>query len=48
MAITKEKKQEVVDLLATGLKDSETTYFTDFTGVDVNSYRGCQRPGYGR
>lgn len=43
MAITKEKKQEIVDLLATGLKDSETTYFTDFTGVDVNSMNALRR-----
>ncbi len=43
MAKTKEQKQEVVELLVSGLKENETTFFTDFTGVDVNSINALRR-----
>ncbi|MCP4229398.1 MAG: 50S ribosomal protein L10 [bacterium] len=43
MAITKEKKREIVEFITTRLEKSETAYFTDFTGVDVNNLNALRR-----
>ena len=43
MAITKEKKREIVEFITSGLEKSETTFFTDFTGVDVNNLNALRR-----